>query len=392
MMNMVAYNPPGNLLCPFCFYVYYMLKPQKFDILFSIIIGTGEIILKMKALVVTRPGHIEFTDVEKPVPAGSDALIKVAYSGICGTDLAILSGELKLVKSGAIKYPVRIGHEWSGVVEAVGEGARDFKAGDRVVSDSGVACGACEHCAAGDYNRCRSSRAIGTINCWDGSFAEYMLIPERHLYRLSDGISLEDAATIEPASIALAGLRKCEITAESTVLVVGTGPIGILCAAFAKALGAGKVIISGRKRGKLETAKIMGADLQVNSTTDNLYEAVMGETGGGGADFVIEASGNAAALGQAVSCAAQGAKIILLGFYEDSAPQFDVDRLVTGQLCMQGVQGEFGLPGQVIRLMEEKGVSPAPIITHRFSFGEAIRAFNSAADINDARIKMMVKM
>ena len=125
---------------------------------------------KMKAIVVEGPNCIRMAEVDKPEPGVGDVLIKVAYTGVCGTDAAILKGEIGNKKA-TVRYPVRIGHEWSGIVEKTGAGVSNVKPGDRVVSEPGVSCGVCVECAVGRYDKCRRMRSIGTFDyCWDGAF------------------------------------------------------------------------------------------------------------------------------------------------------------------------------------------------------------------------------
>lgn len=346
----------------------------------------------MKALIIAAPGDARMIETEKPEVGSTDVLIKVVYSGICGTDLSILSGDMKLVRDGSIKYPVRIGHEWSGIVVETGEGVKGFKQGDRVVSESGVSCGECEFCLDGRYELCENGRSLGTVNCWDGSFAEYILIPERHLYKLPDDISLEEGMLIEPASIALAGLKHSNISPGSTVLIVGTGPIGLAAIPFAKSMGAARVIISGRKEIKLDVAVTMGADVTINATKEDLVGIVMKETGGKGVDVVLETSGNADAINRSVDTVKHGGIVALIGFYEDNVKDFDIDKLVTKRVCFQGILGEFGLPQEVINIMVKEKISLIPLITHRFKFEKAIDAMRTANEKNDTKIKMLVEI
>jgi len=346
----------------------------------------------MKALIIEAPGCARIIETEKPKAGLKDVVVRVAYSGICGTDLAIYSGETDLVGDGAVKYPVRIGHEWSGIVEEVGGEVTGFKPGDRVIADNGVTCGRCKHCLDGDYMLCENVMSVGTINCWDGSFAEYMLMPERHLYKLPDEISLEEAALIEPATIALAGIRHSNAAKGDTLLIIGTGAIGISVIPMAKAMGIGKVIISGRKPYKLEVAKTMGADVAVNVTKEDLKETVMRETNGKGADIIVETSGNINTPNQCVEMIKTGGFIALVGFYEMRLDGFHIDAFVMKAALMRGITGELGLPRQVIDLMVREKISLKPLITHRFRFEEVVRVFETAGRLNDTKIKMMVEM
>lgn len=346
----------------------------------------------MKALVISGPGEARMIETEIPCTSPDHVLVKVAFSGICGTDLAIFSGDMSLIRDGLIKYPVRIGHEWSGVVEKVGNKVVDFKPGDRVVSDSGVSCGECRHCLMKDYKSCENTRSLGTVNCWDGSFAEYIIIPERHLFKLSDNISLEEGVLIEPATIALAGLKKCNINKESTVLIIGTGAIGLSAIPLAKEMGAGRVIVSGRKTYKLDVAKLMGADVIVNSTREDLNAVVLKETNGKGADAIIETSGNISVINQSVDALRYEGIIALIGFYETNLHDFNIDKFVMKCAQMKGVLGEFGSPQEVINMRKSGKFSFLPLITHRFDFDDVIDAIKTAEEKNDTKIKMLVKI
>jgi L-iditol 2-dehydrogenase len=206
----------------------------------------------MRALKITGKNQIGIYEVDMPEVGPNDVLTKVKYCGICGTDVAIYSGETNLVKSGLIKYPVRPGHEWSGIVEAVGREVKDIKPGDRVVGDTAVSCGFCKACLSGNYMLCGNLRCVGTINSWDGGFADYTLFPARHVYKIPDNIGLDEAAMIEPAALGMNALQKSGFKPGQTVLVIGTGAIGLLSATLANACGASKVILAGLDRKSLK--------------------------------------------------------------------------------------------------------------------------------------------
>jgi len=346
----------------------------------------------MKAIIVASPGDLRMIETEKPKVGPKDVLARVVYSGICGTDLAIFSGDISLVRDGLIKYPIRIGHEWSGIVEEVGTEVSKFKPGDRVVSDTGVTCGQCEHCLSGNIELCENIKSVGTMNCWDGSFAEYMIVPDRHMHKLPDSVSLDEAALIEPATISFGGIKQIRITPTDSVLVIGTGSIGLAAVALAKHMGASKVLLSGRKPYKLDIGKEMGADAVVNIEKEDLRDFVMKNTKGKGVDAVIETSGNIDTVNQCLYVVKPRASIALIGFYESTLNGFEIDKFVTNQLQMKGIMGEFGLVQEVIGLMSSGILNLKPLITHRFKFDEAIEAMKTANEKNDTKIKMLVEM
>ena len=346
----------------------------------------------MKAITIFGPNDIRMTETERPRPGPDEALVRVAYCGICGTDLAILGGEMSLVKSGAIKYPVRIGHEWSGVVEEVGAKVRRIKLGDRVVSESGVSCGTCPACLAGNYGGCKNGRSVGTIDTWPGAFAEYMLMPERHLYKVADGIELDEAALIEPATVAFAGVGKIDFSPHPSVLVIGTGAIGLAAVGLCQSFGASKVLLSGRKPSKLAIGRKMGADAAVNATTEDVHSFVMDHTGGHGVNAIVETSGNPSVINSLPGLAATGAVIPLIGFYERGIDNFDIDGFVYKAITLQGILGEYFQVPKVIDLIAAGKLRMKDTITHRYPFDQAIHAMKTAGERADTKIKMLVEL
>lgn len=344
----------------------------------------------MKALVVNGPYNAEFVDVEKPKATDDMALVKVVKAGVCATDISIYTGESSFVKSGQIKYPVRIGHEWAGIVEEVGENVKNFKKGDRVVSESGVSCGKCAACIAGNYSDCMEIHSVGTVNAWDGCFAEYMLMPERHLYHLADNITDESAALIEPMGIAYDAFSNIKINKDTVVAVVGTGTIGMASVWIAKCLGAEKVIMIGRNDNKLGKAKDVGATDLINNTRCDAVTEIHNLTNGKGVDLLIETSGSDAVLKDAVNMVANGGTISIISFYEKNLDDFPMDEVVLRRINIKGVAGSFGAPGEVCKMMEKCDGNPEGIITHRIEFDEVIKFFENIKGRKEDWIKVMI--
>ena len=346
----------------------------------------------MRALEISGPHAVRELTVPIPEIKNDEALIRVAYSGICATDYEILSGEMTLVREGKIRYPVRFGHEWSGVVEKVGSGVTRFAAGDRVVSDPAIICGTCPACRRGEWDACFHKQSVGTVNCWDGSFAEYIRIPERHLHHLPDSISLKQAALIEPAGIALEGIRKMKDVRGKTVLVIGTGAIGMTSVAFAKYSGAARVLLAGRTDTKLEIGKAMGADRTINITKENLAEAVAAETDGRGVYGTVETSGNIDAVSQCPELTASKGYVAYIGFYDQYAGRFPIDTVVSREQTVCGVMGHIGTARLVMEALQTGRVDLMPIVTHIISFDEARDTMLHPEHLEGTRIKILVDM
>lgn len=346
--------------------------------------------MDMKVLTVLGPGNAEYSRVPAPAPTGDMIKIKVMRTGVCATDFAIFTGDCSFVRSGEIVYPVRFGHEYSGIITEVGENVKNFKVGDRVYTDNGVSCGVCDACRDGRYGDCLHSRSVGTVNCWDGCFAEYMYMPERHVYLIPDSLSFEEAALIEPASISLDAFTDVERKPGDVAVIIGTGAIGMASAWLAKYFGYEKVVVVGRSPAKLDVALKIGADNIINSREVDPVEAVMALTDKKGANLVIETSGDRSALIQGINFTAKKGHVSALSFYEHELDGMPIDRLVLNRITLRGGAGCFGYPQKLADIMTKNKISLTPIITHMIKFDNCLDFFKNEEKYHGAKVKAMV--
>lgn len=267
----------------------------------------------MKALVKTKKGEGNIELLEKPIPEIGDeeVLIKVAYGGICGTDLHILSDRYTYYP------PVTIGHEFSGVIVKSGVKVKNFKEGDKVVGEPhNEACGACYLCRTGNVQICDKKRSIGSGI--DGAFAEYVKMPEKLLHKIPENVSLKTAAFCEPLAIVAHQLiERAKVYAGDYVVVTGAGPIAMLAGLVAKAAGARRVIMCGctvDEGVRFPAALNAGAfDRFINVQKDDSVKIILDETGGIGADIVVECSGANSAIINAVKCLKKKGRLCAIG-------------------------------------------------------------------------------
>jgi len=246
-------------------------------------------------------GFVAVRDVQKPViKRDGDVLIKVKAAGICGTDLHIFDDEFTYYP------PVTMGHEFVGVVEETGKNVSNVKIGDRVVSEPHAeACMVCDVCRRGYWQICPEKRSPG----WgqDGAFTDYLTMPAKLLHKIPDKLSNDIAALIEPMAIAVYYVcERAKVMAQDTVVVVGSGPLGILCAFTAKENGAGKVIVLGVDADediRFPVALELGADRVVNVLKEDALAVISDLTDTKMADLVIEASGNENGIQTAINAA-----------------------------------------------------------------------------------------
>lgn len=337
----------------------------------------------MKSATVVAPARIELQDVAVPMPPPGWLTCRVQAAGICATDTEILEGTLPYLKTGRVVYPIVPGHEWSGVVSALGEGVAGFTRGDRVTGETHIGCGQCERCRRGQYNTCESLQRVG-IGDIAGALAEYICVPARSLHHLPDNIDDVRAAVLEPATVALHALERAGLASGERVVVVGPGTIGLLAVALARALGAGHVTLLGTRADRLALGLRMGADMTVNVRQESLAWLM------GKADVVVEASGNASFFGQACELLRRGGRLALVGLFRSEPPLLDLNQLVTRNLAVVGSLGSPGVWERTIALLAAGRLDPLPIITHRFPLDQVAQAFGVVADRATGAVKAMV--
>lgn len=259
----------------------------------------------MKAGVLHAREDIRYEEVETPVPKAGEVLVKVKYSGICGSDVPRVNGD------GAHCYPIILGHEFSGVVEEVGEGVTKVKKGQRVAGAPLVPCMKCEDCMKGDYALCKHYSFIGTRQ--PGSFAEYICVPEQNAVPFDDSVSFEQGALFEPAAVALHGLECLPYEGGKTVAILGGGTIGLLVMQWANIYGAAKTVVFDIDDDRIKLAKEMGAYDGVNTLEEGFMEKAMAMTDGKGFDYIYETAGSTITMKMAYELAANKAGICYIG-------------------------------------------------------------------------------
>lgn len=259
----------------------------------------------MKAGVVHAREDIRYEEITKPVPGKGQVLIKVKYTGICGSDVPRVNGDA------CHFFPNVLGHEFSGTIEETGEGVTSLVRGDRVAGVPLVPCMKCEDCQKGNYSLCRHYSFIGSREF--GSFAEYVVVPEKNAVKFEDEVSFEQGAFFEPATVALHGLQRVDYKGGCTVAVLGGGTIGMFVMQWAKIFGAAKVVVFDIADERLELGRRLGADAGINTLREDFMKQAMDMTGGKGFDYVYETAGNTITMKMAFELAANKAQVCFVG-------------------------------------------------------------------------------
>lgn len=286
--------------------------------------------------------------------------IKVAYTGICGTDIHTFTGQYKNSQT-----PVVLGHEFSGIVVEVGEDVTKIKVGDKVTSETTFGtCGECDYCLEKDYNLCAHRKGIGTqIN---GSFAEYVISREESVHVLPDAVDLKAAALTEPLACCVhAALEKTVVKKEDKVLIFGPGPIGLLQAQVVKAQGA-FVILAGitKDQKRLELAKSLGIDVTVDIQKESLEEIVLTYTKGYGVDKLFECSGAVQALNQGLPLVKKKGTFVQVGIFSEKLNLLDQESIIQREITYIGTRSQKPSSWHIaLKLLEEKKINTEKMIT-----------------------------
>lgn len=314
----------------------------------------------MKALQLSAYKQLDFVDLQSPEPAEGELLIRIKACGICGSDVHGYDGS-----TGRRIPPIVMGHEAAGVVEAVGRGVKEFKAGDRVTFDSTVYCGKCFFCSRGQINLCDHREVIGVSTPAFrrmGAFAEYVTVPARIAYRLPDDFPFAHAAMIEAVSVAVHGVSLTPIEPEDTVVVVGAGMIGLLTLQAVRQTGATRVFVVDMDDSRLQLAKQLGATQTFNSQTQQVVQEVQQLTEGRGADAALECVGITNAIKVAVESVRKGGAVTLVG---NVAPTIELglQSVVSRQIRLQGSCASNGEYPECIAWMSQGRIRVEPLIT-----------------------------
>lgn len=356
----------------------------------------------MKAYVLHDINNFKLEEVTMPTPSENEVLVAVKAAGICGSDIP------RVYKTGTYSYPLIPGHEFSGVVTAVGNGVDAKWQGKRVGIFPLIPCKKCGPCLKKQYEMCRSYSYLGSRR--DGGFAEYVSVPVDNLVELPENVSFEEAAMLEPMAVAVHALRRVQPKASDTVAVCGLGTIGLLLVMFLKEAGVENILVVGNKEFQRQAVLRLGVPEEnyCDCKKEDAEQWITTHTKGVGVDIFFECVGKNETVTQAVNSAVPGGKIMLVGNpYSDMNLEKAVYwKILRHQLLVTGTwNSSFAFPEDisdkedafvqpddwryVLRLLEEKRIAPAELITHKYSLEELEKGFHIMRDKSEDYVKVM---
>ncbi|MEE8498343.1 MAG: alcohol dehydrogenase catalytic domain-containing protein [Acidimicrobiia bacterium] len=346
----------------------------------------------MKALVLTAPNEFSVEEVDNPKPGRQEVLCRVRSITICGTDAHLLRGDYPDFWPPG--HPFIPGHEWAGEIIELGDGAAalGWAVGDRVAGTSHDACGFCQKCVEGSYNLCENygnmdvHRQYG--HNWQGAFAEYVVHGIKSVFHLPDELSFHEGALLDPASIALHTANRGGVRPGDSVAVLGPGPIGLLAADAARALGAGRVIMVGRGE-RLAKAKEMGAEA-VDYAAGDPVTAVRAATGGLGVDVALDCAGVPDSYRWAIAMLRKGGRCASVGIPVEDVT-LSLQELVLYEKELVGVRATAGEMLRVIPLVVDGRIRVNELHTHTFPLDEFQTAIDTFNERRDGALKVIIE-
>ncbi|MBQ9098040.1 MAG: alcohol dehydrogenase catalytic domain-containing protein [Clostridia bacterium] len=310
----------------------------------------------MKAIVVKKPGEVALCERPLPTPPAGFARIKVKAAAICATDLEVIDGNIPA------NYPLIPGHEWSGIVDAVGDPADKDWVGKAVIGSSDVVCLKCPACRSGNWRYCKEFEEIGFRR--DGAYGEYFLAPVYGLCEKPDHVPFDTAALCEPLGVALGTLKKADAAFGQSLVIYGAGSIGLCMLAAAKAMGLGKTVVIATSTARLSVAKEMGADYTI-ATKEQDALAEVKRLFPDGVDLVVDATGIEECIQNSLKMARKGGTIALAGYGRGKQMSIRMDDIHINNLRVVGAGNNWNQHATALQLMAEGKVDLSPFISAR---------------------------
>jgi L-iditol 2-dehydrogenase len=340
----------------------------------------------MRAATLAEFGRLTLADVPMPEAGPGEVLCRVRACGMCGTDLKIVNGDFAGVWPPSL--PFIIGHEWSGVVVAMGAGTErsGLSVGDRVVAENHAGCGTCPMCRAGRYNLCERVREPGFKlygHTAPGALAHYAARPAVAVHKLPDSVSDLAGALVNQAALTVHAARRAVLRPGSSVAVFGPGLLGLLMLQVARAAGATQVVTVGRGS-RLETAAELGSSAIVDYEKSDPVVEIRSMTGGRGVDYVFDCSGNPEVVEQLLRSVRRGGTVALLGLTGGAAARFPLDPLALDELNVLGVRSSPNAYPATIELMASGAIDTEPLTRDQYDLdhvGEAFAALKTRSAI-----------
>lgn len=342
---------------------------------------------KMKVLVYHGPGRLEVEQWELPHPGPGEVRVKIQYCAVCGSDLGAYKNA-----SDRFRPPLILGHEFSGIVDELGEGVDTLRLGQHVCGNPPIYCGKCWYCRHGHYNICPNRLSLGNsvgVDKCNGTFAEYIVLPAFTLVPLPDNVNLLHGSLMEPLAVGYHAAQNGNFQKGETVTVIGAGPIGLMTILSLRALGAGKILCSDLSEARLQLAAQLGAHVPVNIKEQDLLEVVRRETDGLGSDRTIICTDAPSSFYQAIEATRSCGDVVLVGMIQSKIEFCPMD--IFGRDI--NIISSYTFTDEILEAVEmvSQGKIPLePMISSIYSLDHGKAAFDALAAPGNKEVKVVV--
>lgn len=345
--------------------------------------------MKNTEAILVVPGTMEIMDASIPEPGDNEVQIKVAYVGICGSDVhGFQYGPFIPPKDPGQK--IGLGHEFSGIVTKTGKNVTRIKVGDRVICEPGIPCGECEYCLTGHYNICPSVDFMATQPNYKGALTNYLTHPENFTYRMPETMDMMEGALVEPAAVGVHAAELGGVKPGKKILILGAGCIGIMTLQACRLMGADHIVIADMLPKRLEKAKELGGTRVINSKEEDIIARCEELFGGTGADIVFETAGAKATTILALQTVRRGGKIMVVGTVPGDVPVnfLKINREVTIQTVFRYANNFM----MTINAIESGRMDVKSMVTDVYNYKDVQKAFEESVTRKQEIIKGVIKM
>lgn len=336
----------------------------------------------MKAVQIKEPHSVALIDAPIPTPPAGFARVKVVAAAVCATDLEVIDGNIPA------NYPLIPGHEWSGIVDAVGSHCDEGWIGKSVIGSNDVVCLHCEACRSGNWRYCKDFEEIGFRR--NGGYAEYIIVPAYGLCEKPECVPFEVAALCEPLGVALGTLEKARAQFGQTLMIYGAGSIGLCMLAAAKAMGMRKIVVVASSSRRLEIAKEMGAYATV-ATTEQDLSAEMKKLHPEGTDVIIDCTGIEECIQNSLKLCKKGGVVALAGYGRGKIMSIRIDDIHINNLQVVGAGNNWNQHKKAITYMTDGVVDLSPMVSEVLPLEDFQKAIDMARNRPVGFVKAIFK-
>jgi L-iditol 2-dehydrogenase len=343
----------------------------------------------MKAAYMDSINSMKFREEEIPVPKENQVLVRIEYCGICGSDVHYY--EKGRIGDFVVKGDFVLGHEVAGTVVKLGEKVTFLKIGDKVALEPGYTCGKCEFCKTGRYNLCPDVIFFATPPV-QGALQEYVAHPADMCFKLPDKVSTKEGALVEPLAVGLYAVKQGQVRLGDSVIILGSGCIGLTTLLAAKASGAAQIVVADLYQKRLDLAKKLGATYTINVRTENIEKKIAEIFSSQGADIVFETAGAASTIKETPFFAKRGGTIVLVGLATQSEIDYNFSQIMQKELTIKSVFRYCNLYPAAIAAIASGAIDIKQIVTQEFAFEDAKLALDTVVKQAQDVVKCVIKL